>query len=107
MAPETSIKVIASELGNILEEKNKSYGSAFTKVKDFLTILYPNGIPVESYGDMVILVRIFDKMMRIANDPEAFNEDPYKDIAGYGLLKVWEKESNKSLADKMMEKFKQ
>ncbi len=35
---------------------------------------------------MLALVRIFDKMKRIATQKDAFGESPFKDIAGYGLL---------------------
>jgi hypothetical protein len=36
----------------------------------------------------LLLVRIFDKLKRIATSKQAFEEDPYKDIAGYGILGV-------------------
>ncbi len=47
---------------------------------------YPNGVRPENYADLLFIVRILDKLMRIANDKGAFNEDPIKDIAGSGLL---------------------
>jgi hypothetical protein len=79
---------IGSEIGAMVAEKNRAYGSSFDKSSDFLTILYPSGITPEQYGDMLAIVRIFDKMMRIATDRDAFGEDPFKDIVGYGLLSV-------------------
>lgn len=35
---------------------------------------------------MLCIVRIFDKLMRIANKKDAFAESPYADLAGYALL---------------------
>jgi hypothetical protein len=37
------------------------------------------------------VVRILDKLFRIANDKSAFNEDPWQDIAGYGILGTYNK----------------
>jgi len=76
----------AKEIGELVEEKNEAYGNSFAKSEEMLEILYPDGIPEDSYEDVLLLARIFDKMMRIANRKEAFDEDPYKDIAGYGIL---------------------
>jgi len=81
-----SYKETAEEIGQLVEEKNKAYGNSFAKSEEMLKILYPDGIPEDSYEDVLLLARIFDKMMRIANQKEAFDEDPYKDIAGYGIL---------------------
>jgi len=33
------------------------------------------------------LLRVIDKLFRIASQKEAFGENPWQDIAGYGLLK--------------------
>jgi len=76
----------AEEIGRLVEEKNEAYGNSFAKSEEMLKILYPDGIPEDSYEDVLLLARIFDKMMRIANKKEAFDEDPYRDIAGYGIL---------------------
>jgi len=78
----------AEEIGRLVEEKNEAYGNSFAKSEEMLKILYPDGIPEDSYEDVLLLARIFDKMMRIANQKEAFDEDPYRDIAGYGILGV-------------------
>jgi hypothetical protein len=77
---------IAAEVGDLVAEKNVAYGNAFETVNDALRLLYPNGVAPEQYGDALALVRIWDKMMRIATDKDAFGESPYRDIAGYGLL---------------------
>jgi hypothetical protein len=79
-------KELGAELGNLVDEKNKAYGSSFAVCGDFLKLIYPTGIKSEQYTDALLLVRIFDKMMRIANKKDAFGENPFGDIAGYGLL---------------------
>lgn len=79
-------KKTAEELGNLVTEKNKAYGDSAVKSAKFLELLYPNGVRPEQYQDMQLLVRIFDKMMRIATQKNAFGENPFKDIAGYGIL---------------------
>jgi len=75
-----------AEIGLFVEEKNKAYGSAFAKAGEFLKLLYPEGVEPGQYRDMLLLTRIFDKMMRIATDKDALGESPYRDIAGYGII---------------------
>jgi len=81
-------ETIAAEIGRLVEQKNQAYGSAFAKVGDFLRLLYPEGIKPEQYSDALLLVRIFDKQMRIATAKDALGENPFSDIAGYGILGV-------------------
>ena len=78
---------IGTEIGRLVDEKNRAYGDAFNKAGDFLKILYPDGVKPDQYDDMLAIVRVFDKLMRIANQKEAFGENPWRDIAGYGILK--------------------
>jgi hypothetical protein len=84
----TEFQRVAKEIGDLVTEKNKAYGDSFAKTGEFLQLLYPDGIKPEQYGDALSLVRIFDKMMRIATDRDAFGESPYRDIAGYSLLGI-------------------
>lgn len=78
---------IAEEVGAIVTRKNAEYGNAFADSGAFLKILYPDGIRPDQYDDVLLLVRIFDKQKRIANGKKG-GEDPYQDIAGYGILGV-------------------
>ena len=80
------IEQICNDLSKLLQEKNAAYGSSFLESSKFLEILFPNGIPKEKYKDVLLLARMFDKMMRIANQKDAFNEDPFMDLAGYAIL---------------------
>lgn len=89
---------IGMRIGSLVDRKNQAYGDSFNKSHKFLELLYPEGVKVEQYSDMLALVRMFDKMMRIANKKEAFNENPFKDIAGYSILKS-EEVDNEEKAD--------
>jgi hypothetical protein len=84
---------IATQIGHTVTAKNVAYGNSFAKTGDFLRLLYPEGIQPDQYDDALLLVRIFDKIMRIATDNDAFGESPYSDIVGYGILGVSLKES--------------
>lgn len=83
----TDYEEIGREIGKLVAEKNKAYGDAFHKSDEFLQLLYPDGIETVQYSDMLAVVRVFDKLMRIANQKDAFGESPWKDVAGYGILK--------------------
>lgn len=77
---------LALRVARLVEEKQLAYGDSFGKCGEFLKLLYPDGIPVEKYTDALCVVRIFDKLMRIATDKDALGESPYADILGYALL---------------------
>jgi hypothetical protein len=77
---------ITNELGELLATKNEAYGNAFEKTTKILELLYPNGISVSQYKDVHVIVRMLDKMSRIARDNDPMGEDPFKDIAGYAIL---------------------
>ena len=51
-----------------------------------LRVLYPDGIAPEQYDDVLAVVRIIDKLFRVANKRDAFSESPGRDISGYGML---------------------
>jgi len=77
---------LGAEIGLLVGEKQISYGDSFGKSGAVLRILYPDGIRKDQYDDMLTLARMLDKMFRIANDPHAFGENPYRDLTGYSLL---------------------
>lgn len=74
------------EIGELTGAKNEAYGSSFSKCGEFLALLYPDGLTRDHYDDALLLVRIFDKCMRIATRKDAFGESPYRDLAGYGMV---------------------
>jgi hypothetical protein len=85
-----SFEQIGLEIGRLVQEKNTAYGSSFSLSHKILQVLYPNGIKPEQYKDMLAITRIIDKLFRIATDKKALGESPYSDIAGYGILGVYE-----------------
>ncbi len=83
-----SFSEIGSEIGKLVEEKNKAYGSSFEKSEQIVKVLYPEGVKPEQYSDLLAILRILDKMFRIATRKDAFGENPFEDIVGYGILGV-------------------
>jgi len=77
---------LGEEIGRLVEEKQKAYGDSFGKSGAVMRILYPAGIKPDQMDDALCLVRILDKLFRIATDKDALGESPYRDIAGYALL---------------------
>ncbi len=83
-------------IGKLTDEKDKAYGSAVSCAGPFLKLLWPDGCPPEQFEDMLIIVRMFDKMKRIATNKDAFSESPFQDLAGYALLGLEHSEAKKN-----------
>ena len=83
---------IAAELGGMLDRKRLAYGDNMTIAPKILELLYPNGVPVSAYPTMLLLVRILDKIARLATGGGRFalGEDAWKDIAGYALCALYD-----------------
>lgn len=79
---------IALSMSSLVTEKQKAYGDSFNKSQEILKVLFPDGVKVEQYSDMLTLIRIIDKLFRVSNQKEAFGESPYRDILGYALLAI-------------------
>ena len=79
---------LGTTIGRLVEEKDQTYGSSFQRSQEILKILYPAGVRPDQYCDMLGMIRVIDKLFRIANRKGAFGENPWRDIAGYGLLGV-------------------
>lgn len=79
---------IGKEVGELVQEKNTAYGNSFENAAKILKVLFPNGVKPVQYKDMLAIVRILDKLNRICSDKYAFEEDPWKDIVGYGILSL-------------------
>ena len=61
------------ELKELLVAKNASYGDAFYNSAKILSHLYPNGVPTSSYENMLCILRILDKLSRIATSNDKFD----------------------------------
>lgn len=77
---------LAADIAATVAEKNAAYGDSFAKAGDILAILYPAGIAPNQYADALAVVRVIDKLFRVATDRDALGESPWRDIAGYALL---------------------
>lgn len=82
-----SYEEIGREIGALVDEKNMAYGDSFHQSGIILEVLFPKGIPIEKYDDALYIVRVIDKLFRIATAKDAFGENPAKDIGGYSILK--------------------
>ena len=85
---ENKFEKIGREIGKLVGEKNLAYGDSFSRSGECLRQMYPDGISPEKMDDALIIVRILDKLFRIANQKDAFGESPFKDICGYSLLGI-------------------
>ena len=83
-----TLQEVAVSVANLVDEKQQSYGDSHGKAGDVLEILYPDGVKVESYQEMLTLVRVLDKLFRIATDNDKQVECPWNDIMGYALLQT-------------------
>ena len=79
---------IGTEIGRLVKEKNEAYGDSFGQASKILEVLYPSGVPVNQYRDALAIIRVIDKLFRLANDKDAFGESPWRDICGYSILGV-------------------
>lgn len=77
---------LGAEIGRLVTEKQAAYGDSFGRSGDVMRILYPKGIHPEQMSDALAVVRVLDKLFRIATDRDALGESPWRDVAGYGLL---------------------
>lgn len=79
---------IAESIASTVAEKNAAYGDSFARSGEIMAILYPDGVSVAQLPDALAVVRVIDKLFRIATDRDALGESPWRDIAGYALLAV-------------------
>ena len=87
-APARDYSTIACDIAETVKTKQAAYGDSFGKSGEVLRILYPEGIPLEKMDDALTIVRVLDKVFRIATDRDALGESPWRDIAGYALLAI-------------------
>lgn len=79
---------VAKETAQLVSQKQVAYGDAFGKAGAVLRVLYPNGVTPDRYDDMLTVVRVLDKLFRIATNNDPTGESPWRDILGYALLSV-------------------
>jgi hypothetical protein len=77
MTTSDRIRAACNRLADMLVAKNAAYGDS---------ALHPVGIFGRGKASDLIKIRIDDKLSRIRNNPEAFGEDPIRDLLGYLIL---------------------
>ena len=77
---------IGADVGKLVYDKQLAYGDSFGRSGECLRQMFPEGIKPSQYDDLLTIARILDKLFRLANDPCAFDENPYRDIVGYAIL---------------------
>ena len=79
---------IAADVAAIVKEKRLAYGDSIGTSAAALTLLFPAGIPLDRYDEVLLIVRCWDKLQRIATGAAGQAESPWLDIAGYGICGV-------------------
>lgn len=77
---------ISGEIAETVIKKQAAYGDSFGRSGEIMRILYPSGISLEKLADALTIVRVVDKLFRVATDRDALGENPWVDIQGYSLL---------------------
>ena len=91
---------IGNKVGKLVSDKQRAYGDSFGRSGECLRQMFPEGIKPNQYDDLLTIARILDKLFRIANNPTAFDENPYQDIVGYGLLGMNRHSSSSTSSEK-------
>lgn len=87
--PTSPYYAVALSVAELVTKKQLQYGNSVDKSAGILSILYPTGIPVEAFGDALLLIRMLDKMSRIAQQAitgRQDTEDAWADLVGYSLI---------------------
>jgi hypothetical protein len=78
----------ANILVELVGQKNLAYGNSYEVVPAIIKLLYPNGCTTDQMDDMLLMVRLLDKLKRIVENNDPMGEDPWQDVCGYALLKL-------------------
>lgn len=80
-------------LEDVFNKKSEEYGDTDLKVGRMMDILYPEGVPLEQYGDFLFSLKILEKISRLSskNISEEARADLMQDLAGYGILGTYNK----------------
>lgn len=83
----TEYERVALEIAELVERKQREYGDSFGNSEKIFQVLYPDGVEPEQMKDFLTVVRVVDKLFRIARGNQG-EESAWKDILGYSLLSV-------------------
>ena len=82
------ISDIAKNVRDIVITKNETYGDSVSKSAKLMHVLYPDGIAPSHYDDAHLIIRVLDKLSRLASADitKRAKYDAWQDIAGYGII---------------------
>lgn len=86
LPPPSVYEQLGQEIGRLVATKQKQYGDSFSTAPKILALLYPDGVPVDRYDSLLAVVRILDKLKRVATQDPTDTEDHWGDLCGYSLL---------------------
>jgi len=97
---------VAKRIADLVTDKQIKYGDSFGRSHRILEELYPDGISRDQYKDVLVLIRIIDKIYRISRGDQG-DESAWDDINGYSLLAATRKwlDENKDLDDNHYKDF--
>ena len=87
MPEKPTYETVSEEVAKLVESKQRQYGDSFGNSYKILEVLYPNGIQLKDYQDLLTVVRVIDKLFRITRGDQG-EESGWKDINGYSLLSL-------------------
>lgn len=78
---------MAIAVADMVAQKQLHYGNSVERTGQLLAALYPTGIPVDAYPQALLLVRMLDKMCRLAHGEGGETRlDAWRDLMGYALI---------------------
>jgi hypothetical protein len=84
-----SYEKLGESVGALVSSKQAAYGDSFSKAPKIISVLYPDGISPDQIESALTVIRVIDKLNRIAtNKVDLMGENPWGDIAGYSILEV-------------------
>lgn len=66
---EANFENVAKQIVDSVKAAERETGNCFTKSTEVIRILFPAGIPPGKEQEVASMLRIIDKMFRIANNP--------------------------------------
>ena len=88
LMPLPDYEKLGSEVGRLVAEKQVAYGDSFGKSGGGMRILYPDGIGLDQLEDALVVIRIIDKLCRVATDRDTLGKNPFRDIGGNSRLAI-------------------
>lgn len=93
MGYDSKYEQAALMIAKLVTTKQIQYGNSFGNSNKIFKVLYPNGVSPEQMKDFLVIVRIVDKLFRIARGDQG-EESAWTDINGYSLLALTRNDSS-------------